>query len=178
MEGDVGTFHFHDNRALSMQHTYEILVDMIPRIYDTERVVRIKTPEDQEEMVTINQPVFDNESGKWCKVYDLSMGKYEVAVDVGASYTTQRQMASESMMELIQYAPDLAPRVLDLIAKNLDWPGADDIANRLKPPDPATQPPDPAVIKLQMEDKHKTADHQLKAQESEINARIKLDEME
>ena len=66
------------------------------------------------------------------KIYDLSQGKYDVTVDVGASYTTQRQMASESMMELIQYAPQLAPRILDLIAKNLDWPGADDIAARLK----------------------------------------------
>ncbi len=132
VEGDVGVYHFHDNRALSLQHSYEILLDMIPRVYDTQRLVRIKLPEDKEEMVTINEDVFDNESQTWAKVYDLSMGKYDVAVDVGASYTTQRQMASESMMELIQYAPALAPRILDLIAKNLDWPGADDIAERLK----------------------------------------------
>jgi len=132
VEGDVGTFHYHDNRAMALQHTYEILVDMIPRVYDTDRVVRIKTFEDKEEMININKEIYDNESERWIKVYDLSQGKYDVTVDVGASYTTQRQMASESMMELIQYAPQLAPRILDLIAKNLDWPGADDIAERLK----------------------------------------------
>lgn len=132
VEGDVGTYHYHDNRALSLQHTYEILVDMIPRVYDTARVIRIQTPDDKEEMISINQEVFDQGSQQWIKIYDLSMGKYDVAVDVGASYTTQRQMASESMMELIQYAPQLAGQIIDLIAKNLDWPGADEIAERLK----------------------------------------------
>lgn len=139
VEGDVGVYHYHDNRAMSLQHSYEILVDMIPRIYDTDRVVRIKTPEEQDVMVRINQEFYDNESGKWAKVYDLSQGKYDIAVDVGASYTTQRQMASESMMELIQYAPQLAPRILDLIAKNLDWPGADEIAARLKENPPSEE---------------------------------------
>ena len=132
VEGDVGTYHYHDNRALSLQHTYEILVDMIPRVYDTARAVRIQTPDDNEEMININQEVFDRDSQQWIKIYDLSLGKYDVAVDVGASYTTQRQMASESMMELIQYAPQLAGQIIDLIAKNLDWPGADEIAERLK----------------------------------------------
>jgi hypothetical protein len=130
VEGDVGVYHYHDNRALSLQHSYEILVDMIPRVYDTERLVRIKKFDDKEEMVTINQQVFDNDNG-WVKIYDLSMGKYDVSVDIGASYGTQRQMASESMMELIQYAPQTAEKVMPIIAKNLDWPGADEIAEVL-----------------------------------------------
>ena len=138
-EGDVGVYHFHDNKAKSLKHTYEILIDMIPRVYDAERIVRIKTPEEKEEMITINQSVFDGGSQSWVKIYDLSIGKYEVSVDVGASYTTQREMASQSMMELIQYAPQLAPKILDLIAKNLDWPGADDIANRLKEKAPSPE---------------------------------------
>jgi len=132
VEGDVGTYHYHDNKALSLQHTYEILVDMIPRVYDTARAVRIQTPDDKNEIIHINQEIFDTDSQQWIKVYDLSLGKYDVAVDVGASYTTQRQMASESMMELIQYAPQLAGKIIDLIAKNLDWPGADEIAERLQ----------------------------------------------
>ena len=138
-EGDVGVYHFHDNKAKSLKHNYEILIDMLPRVLDAEQIVRIMTPEDKEEMITINQSVFDQQSGKWVKIYDLSAGKFEVAVDVGASYTTQREMASQSMMELIQYAPQLAPKILDLIAKNLDWPGADDIANRLKEKAPSPE---------------------------------------
>lgn len=132
MEGDVGTFHFHDNRAQSLQHTYEILVDMIPRVYDTERVVRIQKFDDKEEMVEVNKTIIDRQTGEVVKVYDLSMGKFDVAVDVGASYTTQRQQSAESMMELIQYAPSIAERIMPIIAKALDWHGADEIAEVLK----------------------------------------------
>jgi len=139
VEGDVGTYHYHDNRAMSLQHTYEILVDMIPRVYDTSRVVRIQTVEDKDAMIEINKQIFDQKSQQWVSLYDLSLGKYDVSVDVGASYTTQRQMASESMMELIQYAPQLAGKIIDLIAKNLDWPGADEIAARLKDNRPTTE---------------------------------------
>ncbi len=131
VEGDVGTYHFHDNRALALWHSYTILVDMIPRIYDTERLIRIRKPDDKDDFIEINKTITD-EKGSIVKIYDLSMGKYDISVDVGASYTTQRQMASESMMELIQYAPQLANQILDIIAKNLDWPGADEIAERLK----------------------------------------------
>ena len=139
VEGDVGNYHFHDNRALSLQHSYTIIVDMIPRVYDTNRIVRIKKFDDQEDFVEINRTIIDGETNQPVKVFDLSMGRYEIAVDIGASYTTQRQMASESMMELIQYAPQLADRILDIIAKNLDWPGADEIAERLTDDRPTQQ---------------------------------------
>lgn len=139
VEGDVGTYHFHDNRAMSLQHSYTVLVDMIPRVYDTNRIVRIKKFDDKEEMIEINKLVRDDESGKIVKAYDLSMGKYDISVDIGASYTTQRQMASESMMELIQYAPMVAERVMPIIAKNLDWPGAEEIAEVLKAPPAPSQ---------------------------------------
>jgi len=139
VEGDVGTYHFHDNRAMSLQHSYTILVDMIPRVYDSSRAVRIKKFDDKEEMIEINKVVFDDESGSSVMQYDLSMGKYDVAVDVGASYTTQRQMASESMMELVQYAPNIANKILPIIAKNLDWPGADEIADVLTNQSPTEQ---------------------------------------
>lgn len=139
VEGDVGVYHYHDNRAMALQHSYEILVDMIPRVYDTSRITRIKKFDDQEEMININEEIFDVESKEWVKVYDLSQGKYDVAVDVGASYTTQRQMASESMMELVQYAPSIAQKIMPIIAKNLDWPGADEIADVLKDTRPSQE---------------------------------------
>lgn len=139
IEGDVGTFAFHDNLARSLKHVGIILIDMIPRVYDTQRIVRIKTPDEQEKMVEINQQIFDDESRQWVKMYDLTQGKYDIVVDVGASYTTQRVMAAESMMEALQFAPVLAPQLLDLIAKNLDWPGADAIAERLKKKTPTEE---------------------------------------
>ena len=144
IEGDVGTYHYHDNRSMSLWHSYTILVDMIPRIYDTNRIVRIRKfdsekGKDDEQMVEINKTITDDESKQIVKMYDLSQGKYEIVVDVGASYTTQRQQASESMMELVQYAPQIADKIMDIIARNLDWAGADEIAERLQDKRPNEQ---------------------------------------
>lgn len=144
VEGDVGTYHYHDNRAISLWHSYTILMDMIPRVYDTNRIIRIMQfddtkSEDKPKMVEINKTITDRQTGKVVKMYDLSLGKYEVLVDVGAAYTTQRQQASESMMELVQYAPAVAERIMPIIARNLDWPAADEIAEVLKDQRPTAQ---------------------------------------
>jgi hypothetical protein len=65
-------------------------------------------------------------------IFDLSVGKYDLVVDVGPSYTTRRAETADQMMQLIQAYPPVAPIIGDLIAKNLDWPGAQEIADRLK----------------------------------------------
>lgn len=127
-EGDTASFSWIDNLAWSIQHTGRILLDMIPRIYDTERVVRVLGADDTPEMVKIN--TWDEGSQRF--VYDLSVGKYDVSVSAGPSYATKRQEASDSMLAFIQAYPDAGPIIGDLIAKNQDWPGADDIAERLK----------------------------------------------
>lgn len=95
-------------------------------------------------------------------VFDLSVGKYDLVVDVGPSYTTRRAEAAEQMMDLIKAFPQAAPVIGDLVAKNLDWPGAQEIAERLHkmlPPQLQTGPdgqpvppqPSPEMMKLQQE---------------------------
>lgn len=151
-EGDVGTYAFHDNLAKSIEHTGRILVEMIPRIYDTERVVRIRQVDGSEDSVKIN---IQDKNGR--KLYDLGSARYDVAVKVGPSYTTQRLEAADSLMEMTRNNPNLWSAVGDLIASNMDWPGADEMAKRLKrmiPPellkdeDDETQPP-PSPEQLQ-----------------------------
>jgi ABC-type uncharacterized transport system ATPase subunit len=65
-------------------------------------------------------------------VNDLRAGKYDVRVAVGPNYSTRRQETAESMMDFIRALPNAGPLVMDLIATNMDWPGADQIADRLK----------------------------------------------
>lgn len=126
-EGDMASFAWIDNLARSIAHTGRILVDMIPRIYDTERVVRVLGVDDSVEMVLINRP-----DGMGSTFNDMTLGKYDVEVTVGPSYATKRLEAADSMMAFIQAIPAAAQVAGDLIAKNMDWPGADDIADRLK----------------------------------------------
>src|SRR6202012_4661006 len=66
------------------------------------------------------------------QVFDLTVGKYDLTVEAGASFTARREEAASQMIALTQAFPQAAPVLGDLLAKNLDWPGADEIAQRLK----------------------------------------------
>lgn len=128
-EGDVSTFHFIDNLAKSIAHGGRILVDLIPKIYDTERVIRIIGQDGETKNVPLKQPT---EHKGVQRIFDLGVGKYDVAVDTGPSFTTQREETAQQMMELLRSYPQAAPIIGDLLAKNLNWPDADVIAKRLK----------------------------------------------
>ena len=129
-EGDTATFSYIDNLSRAIRFTGEILIDLIPKIYDTERVIRVLGVDGGEKWVRINAMEYDAQ-GNPRKLNNLTTGKYDVAVTVGASYTTQRQEAAQTMMEMMQN-PQLSPIVADLLAKNLDIPNADELEKRLR----------------------------------------------
>jgi hypothetical protein len=89
--------------------------------------------------VTINQAVIAE--GQPTLLNDLSFGEYDVVVETGPSYTTKRVEAAESMMAFVQANPQVAPVIGDLIAENMDWPGADKFATRLRKMAQITLPP-------------------------------------
>lgn len=128
--GDMATYHFVDNLARALTHAGRILVDLIPKIYDTSRIVYILHPGGEDEQIRVNEPYTD-QNGKE-RMYDLKTGKYDVVVDIGPSFATQRQEASEAMLEMLKAFPEAAPIIGDLVAKNFDWPESDEVAKRLK----------------------------------------------
>jgi hypothetical protein len=129
-EADVSNFDFIDNVARAMKYTGKILVDLIPKIYSGQRVIRILKPDGSEEAVQVNAPYMDDKMKE--RNYQLSAGRYDVAVDVGPSYATQREEARESMLDVLAKFPEAARFVADLVAKNMDWPDADEFAKRMK----------------------------------------------
>jgi hypothetical protein len=135
-EGDVSTFHYIDNLNRAMRHAGRILLDLIPKVYATPRVVRVLGPDGQAKAVQINQPARQADAGgqlrKIEKIYDLTVGKYDLIVRAGPSFTSRREEAANQMLELIRAYPAAAPVIGDLLAKNLDWPGADEVASRLQ----------------------------------------------
>lgn len=131
VEGDTANYHFIDAVNTAVLHETRILVDLAPKIYDRPgRVARIIGEDGAEKQVTLNAP-FREPSGIE-RIYDLSAGHYDVAASVGPSYTTKRQEAADSMLEFIRVYPNAAPIIGHLIAKNMDWPGAQEIADLLK----------------------------------------------
>lgn len=128
-EGDISSYEFLDNLAQSIKYTGEILVDMIPKVYDGARIVRILGIDGKEDFVEINQTMPNGQL-----VNDLSQGRYDVAVDVGPAYTTQRMQAADNLMKLAGVSEIVQQIAADLIAKNLDFPGADELERRLRIP--------------------------------------------
>lgn len=136
---DIGTYHFIDNLTRSLKHTGRILVDLIPKIYDTRRVITILRDDDSEKAVQLdpNQPQTKAEKphplrkGEKIDVFNPTYGEYGVTVTTGPSYATQRIEAAQSMMDFVRAVPQAAQIASDLIAKNMDWPGSDEMAKRL-----------------------------------------------
>lgn len=151
-EGDVSTFHFQDNLNRAIRHTGKILVDMIPRVYTGERIMRILGEDGTPENRKVNAPYevqgpdgqpmteptgeVDEEGNEIMRaivaMHDLETGKYDVVVKAGPSFTTRREEAVFYMTEAVRSAPATAPVLIPKIAEMSDWPGADDIAEELK----------------------------------------------
>ena len=130
MESDVSTSIYSDNMAKAVAHCGRVIVSMIPKIYDTNRMLATISEDDQHGMTEINKPMM-SENGP-ITINDMTKGKFDVRVAVGPNYATKRQETAESMMQFIQAFPPAAQVAGDLIAKSMDWPDADKIAERLK----------------------------------------------
>jgi hypothetical protein len=129
-ESQNATSIYSDNMVRAIQHTGCILVDMIPAIYDTQRIVRVLGEDGQEKMEQINALVM-TEMGPQ-PVNDMTVGKYDVRVQVGPSYSSRREEARDGMFEFLRVMPAAAPLIADLMAKMQDWPEADRVAERLR----------------------------------------------
>jgi hypothetical protein len=136
-EGDTGTYHYVDNLARAVRNVTRQLVDLIPKIYDTERIARVIGEDGESSMVKINpdqqepvKKIVDQTGNVIEKIYNPSVGKYDVCVTTGPGYATKRQEALEAMAQLLQGNPDLWKVAGDLFVKNMDWPGAQEMAKR------------------------------------------------
>ena len=130
--GAIATFNYSDNMAKGIERTWELLIDLIPKVYDTKRSLRVLGQDGAEKYVEINSIVPDPETGEPITVHDLSMGKYDTVVTVGPNFTTRRQEAAETYQGLLQGSPELMTIIGDLVFKSMDLPYAEDISDRMK----------------------------------------------
>ena len=173
---DLSNFHFYDNMTRSIRHTGKIILDLIPKIYDTERVMRIIGSDGQPDMTTINE---QNEIGE--VLNDVTVGEYDVVMDTGPGFQTKRQQAVENMMPLIQGNAELFKIAGDLVFRNMDFPGADVIADRLAAMNPMSQideksdiPPQVQMQLAQSQQMIEQLQQQLQAAGLEINNRAQV----
>jgi hypothetical protein len=131
-EGDIASLTYYDNGNQSILEGGDVINQLITQVYDGTRIIRIIGEDEAIKFMRINDPN-DPESP------DLSIGNYDVALTTGASYTTRRVEAAQAMMEAVQVDPRLMEIAGDLIVKAQDWPGHDEISERLKMANPLAQ---------------------------------------
>lgn len=192
-EGDVGSFLYIDNLARGVSQIGRVLVDTIPRIYDTQRVIRVLGEDGNTDFAPIN--TWDAREGK--VINDLTQGRYDVVASSGPSFSTKAEEARESIIAYMQADPTSAAMLGDLLAKYQDWPGADEISKRLRAravamgiaePEEGEQPPQPqpdpnmllaqaemakaqaSVIKAQTDGQIEGAKLQLEAEQTRLKA--------
>jgi len=129
-QGDTSNFHFSDNQAQSLKQVARILVDIIPELYDMPRAIRILGEDMTDSVVSINQMHQDPSNPN--KLYDMSVGKYDIMIDIGPSYETRRIETAEQLMHIMQANPQAATPLMDLIYRNLDFTYASEAADRMK----------------------------------------------
>lgn len=134
-EGDTANFHYTDNEARTIRHAGRCIVYMIPRIYDTPRIVRILGPDEKMDMVPVNTPNLEQKPTQdgaiKAVMNDLKTGKYDVTIGVGPSYSTKRAEAVDAMMQVGQSYPQIWQIAGDKLIRAMDWPDADEIADRV-----------------------------------------------
>ena len=145
MQSDMTNMHYYDNLTRSIRQVGRIILDLIPKIYDTQRAMRIIGDDGKPEIMTINERKMD-EQGIERILNDMSIGEFDVVMDTGPGYNSKRQEAVTAMMSLFQAEPALVQVAGDLLVRNMDFPGADVIADRLAINNPLAQIDDMADI--------------------------------
>jgi len=147
---DLTNFHYYDNLTRSIKHTAKIILDLVPKIYDNARVMRIIGDDGKPELVQINKRQQD-EQGVMKILNDVTVGEYDVVMDTGPGYNSKRIEAVEMMMPLLSADPNLMNVAGDLIFRNMDFPGAEVIADRLAASNPLAQIDDKSPVPPQVQ---------------------------
>ena len=138
-QGEIATFHFPDNLARALTYEMRVLVDLIPKTYDTKRIVRILGLDGKESKAVLDpemqQPYGEaqgDEAGEIQKIFNPLMGRYDVAISTGPSYQTQRQEAADTLTELTSRNPQIMQVAGDIVMRSYDFPMAEEMAKRLE----------------------------------------------
>lgn len=167
-QSDNSNFHYYDNLTRSICHTGKIILDLIPKIYDSERVIRIIGEDGRPSMENVNQPNPDDPMGKLLN--DVTVGEYDVVMDTGPGYNSKRIEATEAMMPLMANNEELFKVAGDLVFRNMDFPGAEQIADRLAAANPLAQIDEKSPVPPQAQMKLKQQEQQIQQMQQMIQS--------
>ena len=131
-QGELTNYEYADQLSDAMELAGKICIDLIPKIYDTERQIRILGEDETEEVIAVNKPLQDMQTGEFILTNDLSVGHYDIKMATGPSFSTRKQETAEQLSQIIAQNPDMSQLVGDILFKNLDLVGGDEVISRLR----------------------------------------------
>lgn len=184
-EGDVSTFNFIDNLSRGIRHLGRVITDLIPAFYSVDRMIRIINPDGTPETVKITTPEQMQEYQakvaqsveQMEQVYSLGVGKYDVAVESGPAFTTQRAEANEFFVNLIQAVPQYADIIAPFALKTFDAPGVTELVKEIEERMAQMQEQQAQGAQPSPEDQIKLQEAQQKAQQAQADNAIKQEEL-
>jgi hypothetical protein len=203
-KGDNSTIKYFNSQEIAICHTARVIIDAIPRTYDTPRTVRILGEDGASKMEQINDQIFDNETRKMVPLNDLRKGKYDVTCDIGPAFKNRQQETARAFIDIATIDPSIIQQGKDIWLSNLAVPGMDAMAERARkqlleagaiPDSQMTEeekeaaqaiieqananppPPDPMTTAIVEQTQANTADIQSKAQERADNAMLKAEKL-
>jgi hypothetical protein len=187
--GSLNTFVTRDALDRSVACCGQIVNEMIPRVYDSERLMMLKMDDGNIKPVTLNKPLDDygNEIEN-----DMTKGRYRIRLVPGVSYEGQKQEAVESMQMILQNDPTLFKLIGDLYVENLPLSNNIELRNRIRtiiPPEvieagktgksiQQKQQPDPQTQLASMQAQLAQQELQFKMQDAQMKAQLKMKELE
>jgi len=130
--GDTRNHKYVKSKQIAICHTGKILMRAIPKVYDTERQVRIINEDRSFEMVLLNKRIIDEQSGEPVEIIDLSKGVYDVTCDVSKAFKNRQGETVNSMVEVAAIDPTIIEEGRDVLYKNMNAPGFDILAARVR----------------------------------------------
>lgn len=169
-QGEIATFHFPDNQVRGLRYEARVLIDLIPKIYDTKRVIRILGLDGRDEKVVLDPDMDQSYDEDYSeediqKLFNPGLGNYDVVIDTGPSYQTQRQEAATLMGDIAKQDPEFMKVAGDLFFRAVDVPMSDQIAKRYEkmlPPqlqEKKGQKPLPPEVQQQMQQDKEMIQH-------------------
>ena len=131
-QGELTNYEYADQLSDALELAGKICIDLIPKIYDTERQIRILGEDETEEVISVNKPQQDMQTGDYILTNDLSVGHYDIKMATGPSFSTRKQETAEQLSQIIAQNPDMSSLVGDILLKNMDLVGGDEVISRLR----------------------------------------------
>ena len=186
-QSEISNFHYYDNLVRSIKHTGRIALDLIPHVWDKTRIARIIGDDGKSSLMTLNEPgQREDETGQAIDTIlnDVTVGTYDIVMEVGPSFNSKRQEAVDSMTMLLQTSPEVFKVAGDLIFRNMDFPGAEIIADRLAAANPLAQideksdvPPSAQMMIKQLQTQLQKTQQQLQGADALLKSRADLENM-